>query len=35
MESTFKRINRHIEGTERFWRDGAELQLQLTADTSP
>jgi hypothetical protein len=32
MESTIKRINRRIKGTEKFWRDGAEPQLQLTAD---
>jgi hypothetical protein len=32
MESTIKRINRRIKGTEKFWRDGAEPQLQLAAD---
>ena len=32
MESTIKRINRRIKGTEKFWRDGAEPQLQLVAD---
>ena len=32
MESTIKRINRRIKGTEKFWRDGAEPMLQLCAD---
>ena len=32
MESTIKRINRRIKGTEKFWREGAEPQIQLTAD---
>lgn len=32
MESTIKRINRRIKGTEKFWRDGAEPQIQLSAD---
>ena len=32
MESTIKRINRRIKGTEKFWREGAEPQLQLSAD---
>lgn len=32
MESTIKRINRRIKGTEKFWRDGAEPMLQLVAD---
>jgi hypothetical protein len=32
MESTVKQINRRMKGTEKFWRDGAEPQLQLCAD---
>ncbi len=32
MESTIKRINRRIKGTEKFWRDGVEPQIQLCAD---
>lgn len=32
MESTIKRINRRIKGTEKFWREGAEPMLQLVAD---
>ena len=32
MESTIKRINRRIKGTEKFWREGAEPQIQLSAD---
>lgn len=32
MESTAKQINRRMKGTEKFWRDGAEPQLQLCAE---
>jgi len=32
MESTIKRINRRIKGTEKFWSQGAEPHLQLSAD---
>jgi len=32
MESTVKRINRRIKGTEKFWREGVEPQIQLCAD---
>lgn len=32
MESTVKRINRRIKGTEKFWGPTAEPQLQLCAD---
>ncbi len=32
MESTIKRMNRRIKGTEKFWREGAEPMLQLAAD---
>jgi hypothetical protein len=32
MESTIKQINRRIKGTEKFWREGAEPQIQLSAD---
>jgi len=32
MESTIKRINRRIKGTEKFWREGVEPQIQLSAD---
>lgn len=32
MESTIKRINRRMKGTEKFWREGAEPLLQLCAD---
>ena len=33
MESTIKRINRRIKGTEKFWScDGGEAILQLVAD---
>ena len=32
MESTIKRINRRMKGTEKFWRDGGEPMLQLAAD---
>jgi len=32
MESTIKRINRRIKGSEKFWSDGAEPHLQLSAD---
>jgi len=33
IESTIKRTNRRIKGTEKFWGDGAEPQLQLCADS--
>lgn len=33
MESTVKRINRRIKGTEKFWGPTAEPQLQLSSDT--
>ncbi len=32
MESTIKRINRRMKGTEKFWRPAAEPLLQLCAD---
>lgn len=32
MESTVKRINRRIKGTEKFWSETAEAQLQLCTD---
>jgi hypothetical protein len=32
MESTVKQLNRQMKGTQKFWDDGAELQLQLCAD---
>jgi hypothetical protein len=32
IESTIKQINRRMKGTEKFWRPGAEPQLQLCAD---
>ncbi len=32
MESTIKRMNRRVKGTEKFWREGAEPMLQLAAD---
>jgi len=32
IESTIKQINRRMKGTEKFWRNGAEPQLQLCAD---
>jgi hypothetical protein len=32
MESTIKQLNRRMKGTEKFWDDGAEFQLQLCAD---
>jgi len=32
IESTIKQINRRMKGTEKFWEDGAEPQLQLCAD---
>ena len=39
IESTIKQIGRRMKGTEKFWRPGAEPQLQLCADriseTSP
>lgn len=32
IESTIKQINRRVKGTEKFWDEGAEPVLQLTAD---
>jgi len=32
IESTIKQINRRVKGTEKFWDQGAEPILQLTAD---
>jgi len=32
IESTIKQINRRMKGTEKFWEEGAEPQLQLCAD---
>jgi hypothetical protein len=32
MESSIKQCNRRMKGTEKFWRQGAEPQLQLCAD---
>jgi hypothetical protein len=32
IESTIKQINRRVKGTEKFWDQGAEPLLQLTAD---
>jgi len=32
VESTIKQINRRVKGTEKFWDQGAEPILQLTAD---
>lgn len=32
IESTIKQINRRMKGTEKFWGEGAEPQLQLCAD---
>ena len=32
IESTIKQISRRMKGTEKFWRPGAEPQLQLCAD---
>lgn len=32
IESTIKQINRRVKGTEKFWHEGAEPLLQLTAD---
>lgn len=32
IESTIKQINRRMKGSEKFWRPGAEPQLQLCAD---
>jgi hypothetical protein len=32
MESTVKQLNRRMKGTEKFWEEGAEPQLQLCAD---
>jgi hypothetical protein len=32
IESTIKQINRRMKGTEKFWDQGAEAQLQLCAD---
>ena len=32
IESTIKQINRRMKGTEKFWDEGAEPQLQLCAD---
>ena len=32
IESTIKQLNRRMKGTEKFWRPGAEPQLQLCAD---
>lgn len=32
IESTIKQINRRVKGSEKFWSDGAEPILQLTAD---
>jgi hypothetical protein len=32
IESTIKRINPRMKGTEKFWEEGAEPQLQLCAD---
>jgi hypothetical protein len=32
IESTIKQINRRVKGTEKFWDQGAEPVLQLTAD---
>lgn len=32
IESTVKQINRRVKGTEKFWSDGAEALLQLSAD---
>ena len=32
IESTIKRINRRVQGTEKFWHRGAEPILQLAAD---
>lgn len=32
IESTIKQINRRMKGTEKFWKPGAEPQLQLCAD---
>jgi hypothetical protein len=32
IESTIKQINRRIKGTEKFWDEGAEPQLQLVVD---
>lgn len=32
IESTIKRINRRMKGTEKFWDQGGEPQLQLCAD---
>lgn len=32
IESTVKQINRRMKGTEKFWEEGAEPQLQLCAD---
>ena len=31
-ESKMKQINRRMKGTEKFWREGAEPQLQLCCD---
>ena len=32
IESTIKQINRRVKGTEKFWDQGAEPLLQLSAD---
>jgi hypothetical protein len=32
IESTIKQINRRVKGSEKFWDEGAESLLQLTAD---
>jgi hypothetical protein len=32
VESTIKRVNRRMKGTEKFWDQGAEPLLQLVAD---
>lgn len=32
IESTIKQINRRVKGTEKFWDQGADPILQLTAD---
>jgi len=32
IESTIKQISRRMKGTEKFWDEGAEPQLQLCAD---
>jgi len=32
IESTIKQINRRVKGSEKFWDEGAEPLLQLTAD---